>query len=69
MKNSSSAIYAELQRLAAANFAGGMKRQMETLGGVASNLVDTWQSFMRAVGTKGLGRVSSGNSVAHRMVG
>lgn len=55
VKNSSSAIYAELQKLAAANFAGGMKRQMDTLGGVASNLVDTWQSLLRAVGNTGAG--------------
>lgn len=35
-------------------FAGGMARQMETLGGKMSNLEDAWSALMRAVGDSGV---------------
>lgn len=37
--------------LGQANFAGGMERQMQTIGGQLSNLQDNWSSAFNAIGT------------------
>ncbi|WP_321276917.1 tape measure protein [Thiomicrorhabdus indica] len=44
-------IEAYLMRLGEVNFAGGMKLQMETLGGQLSNLEDNWAQALNALGT------------------
>ncbi|MBD3768204.1 MAG: hypothetical protein IE928_09720, partial [Gammaproteobacteria bacterium] len=40
-----------LIKLGEINFTGGMARQMETLGGQLSNLDDSWQKALNAIGT------------------
>lgn len=58
VKNSSQAISEEVRRISRENFAGGMKRQMDTLGGVWSNLQDKVDAFLRSLGESGLGGVA-----------
>ena len=51
--NDAKSIEAYLQRIGNVDFAGGMERQMDTLGGKLSNLQDSWELFVRAVGESG----------------
>lgn len=48
-----SAIEAYLTRLGNTEFASGMTRQMEELGGVASNFGDNWDKLMLSMGNAG----------------
>lgn len=47
------AIEGYLRMLGETQFAGGMSRQMDELGGKASNLGDSWDGLMRAIGNVG----------------
>ena len=49
-----------LRRIGDVEFAGGMDRQMKTLGGSLSNLSDSWDKFVRSVGDSGAVRTSAG---------
>jgi uncharacterized protein YukE len=42
-----------LKNIGLVNFAGGMERQMDTLGGKASNLSDAWDDFLKSLGDSG----------------
>jgi len=53
VRKEASAIEGYLQQLGNVQFAGGMKRQMDTLGGAASNLGDAWDSFVVSLGESG----------------
>ncbi len=50
VKNSAKEIEAYLRRIGEVEFAGGMDRQMETLGGALSNLEDNWDNLLTAFG-------------------
>ena len=50
VKNSASDIESYLRHIGDVEFAGGMDRQMKTLGGSLSNLSDEWSKFVRALG-------------------
>lgn len=56
--NNAADIEEYLRRIGEIEFAGGMSRQMNTLGGRISNLSDAWDSLMRTFGDVG------GNSIA-----
>ncbi len=49
-----------LKSLGEVEFAGGMERQMDTLGGKLSNLSDAWDDFVRTVGESGALEVTVG---------
>lgn len=51
--NNSQEITAYLQKLGDTEFAGGMERQMKTLDGQVSNLKDSWDALMNAIGEAG----------------
>lgn len=48
------AIEEYLRRIGEVEFAGGMARQMDTLGGGLSNLGDSWSRFLDALGDTGI---------------
>lgn len=50
VRNTSEDIEAHLLKLARTNFAGGMQREMDTLGGAMSNLQDQVDKTSRAIG-------------------
>jgi len=54
VKRSMGAVEAYFKRLSDANFAGGMERQMNTLGGAMSNLQDQIAATFFAMGNAGL---------------
>jgi hypothetical protein len=51
--NNAGEIEGYLRQIGDVQFAGGMARQMETLGGAISNLRDQWDQFIRALGDGG----------------
>lgn len=53
IKNSAEDIETYLRRIGEVEFAGGMARQMETLGGSLSNLSDEWDQLVRTFGEAG----------------
>lgn len=55
--NNAQAIEGYLIKLGQKNFAGGMERQMKTLGGAFSNFGDAWDVMLATVGEKGLGEL------------
>lgn len=62
VKNSATDIEGYLRRLGDVEFAGGMERQMKTLGGALSNLEDAWNNFIRTLGEDtGAVNVASGS--------
>lgn len=56
----SAAIEEYLIRLGQTNFGGGMNRQMEELGGTASNLGDSWDKLMHTIGDVGATAAAQG---------
>lgn len=56
VKKDGKAIQAALLELGRSKFAGGMERQMDTIGGAVSNLMDNLAKFADAVGRSGLSR-------------
>lgn len=56
VKKDSKEIQAALLELGASKFGGGMERQMDTIGGAVSNLMDNISKFADAVGRGGLAR-------------
>lgn len=56
-----SAIEGYLVKLGQTNFGGGMNRQMEALGGSASNLEDAWAKLMRTIGEAGATDAAQGS--------
>jgi len=55
IKNSAEAIQKYLKNIGDTKFAGGMERQMETLGGKLSNLSDQWDKAYAAMGESSSG--------------
>ncbi|MCF6267635.1 MAG: tape measure protein [Desulfuromusa sp.] len=53
IKNSAKSIEAYLLNIGEVDFAGGMDRQMDTLGGKLSNFEDAWDGFVRKIGEAG----------------
>lgn len=61
VEKEASAIEGYLRNLGDVEFAGGMQRQMEELGGKASNLGDTWDKLMRTIGDLGATEAMKGS--------
>lgn len=59
IESSSAAIVGYLEEIGSAQFAGAMERQMETLGGAASNLQDNIDGLFRAIGDAGANDLTS----------
>ena len=55
IKKSTAAVEEYFKRLAEKNYGGGMERQMNTLGGVLSNLKDQIAATFFAIGNSGIG--------------
>lgn len=60
VKNNAQEIEKYFIELGEKNFAGGMQRQMDTLGGAMSNFGDAWDTMLNAVGEQGLGDAVEG---------
>lgn len=56
IKKDAGAIFGYLSELGKANFAGGMGRQMATIGGAFSNLKDNISAFMNQIGAAGFNK-------------
>lgn len=65
---SSEAIEAHLLKLAKTNFAGGMQREMDTLGGAMSNLQDQVDKTSRAIGSAFAGQGIDGIRSLTKMI-